>query len=470
MITMDVSSSMLQGGSESGATKWDKARFALSGNPRAPNPGDQGYVEPVLTRKVRVHDRDIAIEDIVHLGMVAFAGPDEQQQLFGFGPCMRDNIAWAMDPQTSCVAPGCSDPYGRAPHAWTYKDSDKDRDPHFVRRTHSYMPACDRAASDGTCEGSSAATFTGQGLQFARERIRAYRSDSEPFPQNNDTRYVNILITDGRTSEGSSDVQAALRGLLDDGVKTYVIGFGTDDELDRAQLDQYASWGDTRQAIVVDPGRAQSADMLANALTGIVSSLGLDACCVLNQCAIEPEPADPHAVCGDGKVEGNEVCDDGELNSSYGHCNASCQGKHLFCGDKRMDGPEECDDGNQQEHDGCTSDCRLLPDELDAGPDMKETQSRVGAVPPGVGRAATAASGAVSRTTLPAPGQALANAAGAGAAPASERRNDSNDGGCGCHVLGNAARGSSRGMLILAFCAAVLLRPGLRMRVRRRRT
>jgi cysteine-rich repeat protein len=464
MITMDASSSMLEG-AVAGETKWDKARYALSGNPRAPNPGDPGYVEPVLTRKVNVNGRDIAIEDLVHLGMVTFAGQAQQQELFGFGPCMRDNIAWAMDPQTSCVAPSCSDPYGPAPLTWTFQDSAQEKKPRFVRRTHSYMPVCDAAASDGTCQGTAPTTFTGEGLGFTRSRIAAYRTDSKPFPQSDQTRYVNILITDGETSEGSANVQEALGGLLADGIKTYVIGFGTDDELDRAQLDQYAAWGDTQQAIVVDPSSAQSADMLANALTTIVSSLGLDACCVLNQCATQPEPADPKAVCGDGKVEGEEVCDDGSMNSSYGRCNAECSGKHLFCGDGRIDGPEECDDGNRRDRDGCTNLCILMPDELDAGTTMGDTMSRVGGVPAGSGRPPAGTAPTVGTTTSPVatPTGPVAVDAAVSSLPASAPGGED---GCGCHVV--RSRQPPRAALALV-CAALFWQGCARLRRTRRK-
>jgi cysteine-rich repeat protein len=464
MITMDASSSMLQGAS-AGETKWDKARYALSGNPRAPNPGDAGYVEPVLTRKVSLNGREVAIEDLVHLGMVAFGGQNQQVQLFGFAPCMRDNIAWALDPQTSCVAPGCSDAYGSAPLLWTFKDSDKDRDPRFVRHTQSFMPVCDQAASDGTCEGSAPSTFTGEGLSFARERIRSYRADSAPFPQSDQTSYVNVLITDGQTSEGSASVEQALAGLLADGIKTHVIGFGTSAELDQAQLDQYAVWGNTGRAIVVDPSRAESADLLASALTSVVSSLGLDACCVLNQCALEPEPKDPQAVCGDGKREGDEVCDDGSLNASYGRCNARCDGTHLFCGDGRLDGPEACDDGNKREHDGCTGSCIAVPEELDAGPAAGSgTQSRVGGVPPG--RATAAATPAVGSATSPVTAQVSPVSPDAAVSTLPAASAPGADDGCGCHVV--RSQKPPRFALVL-LCSALFLQGWARVRRRRRK-
>ncbi|MET0390506.1 MAG: VWA domain-containing protein [Polyangiales bacterium] len=462
LITMDASTSMLEG-SQPGATKWDKARFALSGNPAAPKPTDPGYVEPVLTHTVSLNGRDVAIEDLVHLGMVAFAGAEQQQLMFGFGPCMRDNIAWAMDPATSCVAPGCSDPYGGGPLSWTFKDSDSDRDPHFVRTTHSYMPACLGDAAAGGCGGTLPTTFTGQGLDFARQTIRNYKTNSAPFSQTDQTRYVNVLVTDGQTSEGSSDVQAALEGLVADGVDTYVIGFGSEGELDSAQLEQYAIWGNTRQAITVDPSQPDSAAALADALAAVVTSLGLDSCCVLNQCATEPEPADPNAVCGDGKVEGDELCDDGPENASYGHCSARCDGLHLFCGDARIDADEQCDDGNTRDHDGCSKDCVLTPDDADAGPNgAAGSGSRVGAVPPGTRVNRPPTTPAAPQPAIPPPPSAADGGMVVGVLDAGPGDSASQVAGCSCRV---AEPGESRLAPLLGLGVLGLLA----LRVRRRR-
>jgi MYXO-CTERM domain-containing protein len=442
MITMDASSSMLVG-KKAGETKWDKARYALSGNPAAPNPGDPGYVEPVLTHKLKVNDKDVAIEDLVHIGMVAFAGGGEQQLMFDFGPCMRDNIAWAMDPMTSCVAPGCKDAYGGSPLMWTLKNSDSDRSPRFVRTTRSYMPVCPGDEGNGTCGANVGTTFTGQGLEYTRKVIADYKKNSAPFPQSDQTRYVNVLITDGETSEGSSNVQNALTALQKDGVTTYVIGFGTSSELDQAQLDRYAAWGNTQKAIVVDPDSPTSAAALADALTNIVTSLGLDSCCVLNQCGSDPEPTDPQPVCGDGKVDGKERCDDGELNASYGHCSARCDGPHLFCGDARTDPPERCDDGNKNDHDGCDRSCMMVPDDTDAGAadGASSTSSRVGTLPPGA-----SVTGPTTRPGTPTPAvQRPPSAPGldGGADGGAESEPRAKD-GCGCSLADqqSATRGA----------------------------
>jgi cysteine-rich repeat protein len=433
LITMDASTSMIAGNAP-GQTKWDKARFALTGNPAAPLPGDPGYVEPLLRRKLQVGGREVAIEDVVHMGMVAFASAEQQVLMANFGPCMRDNFAWAMDPLTSCEAPGCRDPYAGSPLSWTFKNSDTDRRPRFVRTTHSYMPACNSTPGSKSCAGQVPTTFTGQGLEFARNVIADYKRNPAPFTIDDRTRFVNVLITDGQTSDGSSDVHSALAALLADGVDTYVIGFGSGNELDRPQLEQYASWGNTKAAIVVDPAQASGANALADALAGIVQGLGLDSCCVLNDCAAEPEPADPNAVCGDGRVEGDERCDDGEHNATYGHCGGRCDGLHLFCGDKRVDGPEVCDDGNTRSGDGC--DARCMQDDgndaLDAADDAGVTATRPSTVTSVVGPRADSGVASATRGMLP-----VANRTGAGSDAGVAAGLQSK--GCGCTLLGTAS-------------------------------
>jgi hypothetical protein len=361
LVIMDGSSSMIEG-DEPGETKWDKARFALTGNPTAPVPADPGYVEPVFSRTISIDGREVAIEDVIHLGLMTFSTAEEQHLLVGFGPCMRDNFAWAMDPSTSCVAPGCTDPYGGYPITWTFQDSAA-RDPAFVRPTRSYMPACNMTPSSTSCVGQIPNTFTGEGLEFARTVIDGYKAAPEPFSADADTRYVNILISDGQTSDGSADVQAPLEAMAAAGIDTYVIGFGTAADLDEAQLDQYAAWGQTSSAIIVDPSAAGGASGLANAIENVVLEIGVDACCVLNQCALEDEPADPATVCGNGVIEGEEVCDDGADNATYGHCGGRCDGPHLYCGDLRVDPPEECDDGMTGASGICSVTCERTDDD-----------------------------------------------------------------------------------------------------------
>ncbi len=63
--------------------------------------------------------------------------------------------------------------------------------------------------------------------------------------------------------------------------------------------------------------------------------------------------------CGNGKVEGSEVCDDGNTDDGD-ECSADCStglSESRPCGNGKIDGNETCDDGNQIGGDGCSADC-----------------------------------------------------------------------------------------------------------------
>jgi fibro-slime domain-containing protein len=72
--------------------------------------------------------------------------------------------------------------------------------------------------------------------------------------------------------------------------------------------------------------------------------------------------------CGDGIINGNEVCDDGPKNAdnTYGGCTTQCT-VGPYCGDGKIDGQfgEECDDGVNQtqygQRKGCGPGCRTVP-------------------------------------------------------------------------------------------------------------
>jgi cysteine-rich repeat protein len=64
----------------------------------------------------------------------------------------------------------------------------------------------------------------------------------------------------------------------------------------------------------------------------------------------------PDPVCGDGIVNGNEPCDDGnQVNNDA--CTNACT--LPVCGDSIVNGNEACDDGNQINDDACTNACAL---------------------------------------------------------------------------------------------------------------
>ncbi|HEX2690356.1 MAG TPA: DUF4215 domain-containing protein, partial [Kofleriaceae bacterium] len=72
-------------------------------------------------------------------------------------------------------------------------------------------------------------------------------------------------------------------------------------------------------------------------------------------------------VCGDGVIEGNEVCDDMINNGAYGGCMPGCAARAPFCGDALVSSPPEaCDDGtNLTTYGGtqqvCGPGCQVAP-------------------------------------------------------------------------------------------------------------
>ncbi len=70
----------------------------------------------------------------------------------------------------------------------------------------------------------------------------------------------------------------------------------------------------------------------------------------------------PMAECGDGVVEGSEVCDDGNTVDDD-TCSADCLmiPTPESCGNGVVEAPEACDDGNQNAGDGCELNCTLTP-------------------------------------------------------------------------------------------------------------
>ena len=78
------------------------------------------------------------------------------------------------------------------------------------------------------------------------------------------------------------------------------------------------------------------------------------------------------AVCGDGRLDTIEECDDGDIMDGDG-CDSECYIEDSFvcssdpgkqstcaeCGDGYLDFPEECDDKDNANGDGCNSECRV---------------------------------------------------------------------------------------------------------------
>jgi fibro-slime domain-containing protein len=86
------------------------------------------------------------------------------------------------------------------------------------------------------------------------------------------------------------------------------------------------------------------------------------------------QPCRLMAICGDGKKLTPELCDDGNLDNGDG-CSDLCQIEigykcegspgvctHTVCGDGKIEGAEGCDDGNAVPFDGCDSQCQVEAD------------------------------------------------------------------------------------------------------------
>jgi cysteine-rich repeat protein len=91
------------------------------------------------------------------------------------------------------------------------------------------------------------------------------------------------------------------------------------------------------------------------------------------ECKDPGQPCKNLAVCGNGILTSDETCDDGNQDSGDG-CSADCKsiedgwvcpvpGRKCIpeCGDSKKIGVEQCDDGNQNDNDGCSSTCQVEP-------------------------------------------------------------------------------------------------------------
>jgi fibro-slime domain-containing protein len=90
-------------------------------------------------------------------------------------------------------------------------------------------------------------------------------------------------------------------------------------------------------------------------------------------CPTVGQPCISTVLCGDGRISGNEVCDDRNTTDGDG-CSADCSQVEVGwvcaaaglrcqpkCGDGLLTGMEECDDGNLTAGDGCSAACKVEP-------------------------------------------------------------------------------------------------------------
>jgi cysteine-rich repeat protein len=98
----------------------------------------------------------------------------------------------------------------------------------------------------------------------------------------------------------------------------------------------------TVEEISACTGKAEASDCIVGTTTGV---------CIGGMCTT--------SVCGNGLLEGGEVCDDGNRVSGDG-CSYDCLSKET-CGNGYVDyvKGEMCDDGNGSDGDACENDCTL---------------------------------------------------------------------------------------------------------------
>jgi|GEM_PF-943420 len=314
MVLLDASSSMLNinGGmthAPPGQGGWDQARDALA--------GDNSLFDVIL-------NNNNPVENLVHLGLAVFGhnAPAEEKLIVQYGPCRKDNFEWALDPLTSCEAPGCTDAYGKPKITWTFKDGSL-VDPMFDDKTLSHMPKCDLSAQlPNACIGSG--TYTHLGLNLVRNNIDTYKAECSMMgaeqPCNDQTEFINILVTDGVYQMGTdAQVQAPLEAMYMDGITTYVIGFGDLLETNAAKLllNKMADWGSGNTEDYYD---ANNQDQLETSLKTILEQLTFDECCSFNNCSQNPEPTtnepDPEIVDPPDTTTGETDTDPGTSSTS----------------------------------------------------------------------------------------------------------------------------------------------------------
>lgn len=98
---------------------------------------------------------------------------------------------------------------------------------------------------------------------------------------------------------------------------------------------------------------------------------------------VSDTPADTQSLCGNGKIDPSEECDDGNdvpydgctrcLIDGFYRCDGQpsiCVHKDMQlsgCGDGILQPGEECDDGNGRDGDGCSYRCEIEPGYICAG-------------------------------------------------------------------------------------------------------
>jgi len=123
--------------------------------------------------------------------------------------------------------------------------------------------------------------------------------------------------------------------------------------------------------------------LLAAALLPLAAAAGCGDSTTTSDTGDSPDVDASPFECGNGVIDPDEQCDDGENNSDTRRnaCRTDCRRAH--CGDGVTDSGESCDDGNRNDDDACRNDCSppscgdglLDPgEECDDGPRNSDTE------------------------------------------------------------------------------------------------
>ncbi len=170
--------------------------------------------------------------------------------------------------------------------------------------------------------------------------------------------------------------------------------------------------------------------------------------------------------CGDGVTCGNEACDDGNAVPCDG-CSADCSIAETGCGDGAQCGTELCDDGNNVDCDGCSADCSVLESGCGDGVLCGSEQCDDGNIADGDGcssscmnEGAGGSGGGTSSGTGGASSSGTGGASSSGTGGSSSDSDDdtTDDGGCGCHLVGKARSGNLAALGLLGLLGLALTR------------
>lgn len=276
MVLLDASSGMLNVGdmqAPMGEGGWEQARGWLA--------VEQLFATPTTYATVA---------EQTMFGLAVYGNEGEERVLVPYGKCHGDNLAWALDPATSCAGPGCTDPYAGPPIAWTFKNGQVEA-PMFDDPTLSQVPQC--AAGDPATACGGSAGFLHHGLELVQDNLAAYKlACSQPNsedPCDMGTPYLNVLITDGLYDSTDAQVQAPLVAMQAAGVTTYVLAVGdlADTPAATAKLAKLAAWGSGGTKPVFEIGGQAT---LEQQLAAVVEAVNFDPCCNYYECEQVPEP------------------------------------------------------------------------------------------------------------------------------------------------------------------------------------